>query len=73
MLVVTRRKNESIMINENIEIIVLEFDQQRVKIGVKAPKTMKIMRKEVIEAVKFENQQALITDLKQLSQIMKMK
>lgn len=73
MLVVTRRKNESIMINENIEIIVLECDQQRVKIGVKAPKTMKIMRKEVIEAVKFENQQALNTDLKQLSQIMKMK
>lgn len=73
MLVVTRRKNESIMINENIEIIVLECDQQRVKIGVKAPKAMKIMRKEVIEAVKSENQQALNTDLKQLSQIMKMK
>ena len=52
MLVMTRKKNESIIINEEIEIVILESDHQRVKIGVQAPKSMKIMRKEVLEAVK---------------------
>lgn len=73
MLVMTRKKNESIIINENIEIIILDCDSQRVKIGVQAPKSMKIMRKEVIEAVKSENQEALNTDLNQLAQIMNLK
>ncbi len=71
MLVITRKKNESIVINEEIEVVILECDQQRVKIGIQAPKSMKIMRKEVIEAVKCENQEALNSDVKHLAQIMK--
>lgn len=71
MLVMTRKKNESIIINEEIEIVILECDQQRVKIGIQAPKSVKIMRKEVIEAVKSENQEALNTDFKYLEQMMK--
>ena len=73
MLVMTRKKNESIIINENIEIIILDCDSQRVKIGIQAPKSIKIIRKEVIEAVKSENKQALNTDLTQLAQIMNLK
>lgn len=73
MLVMTRKKNESIIINENIEIIILECDSQRVKIGIQAPKSMKIMRKEVIEAVKSENQEALNTDINQLAKMMNLK
>lgn len=71
MLVMTRKKNESIIINEEIEIVILECDHQRVKIGVQAPKIMKIMRKEVLEAVKSENQEAVNVDLKDLAQMMK--
>ena len=73
MLVMTRKENESIVINEEIEIMILECDSQRVKIGIQAPKSIKIIRKEVIEAVKSENKQALNTDLTQLSQIMNLK
>ncbi len=71
MLVMTRKKNESIIINEEIEIVILESDHQRVKIGVQAPKSMKIMRKEVLEAVKCENQEAVHVDLNDLAQMMK--
>lgn len=73
MLVMTRKKNESIIINEEIEIVILECDHQRVKIGVQAPKSMKIMRKEVLEAVKCENKEAVNVDLKYLAQMMKRK
>lgn len=70
MLVMTRKTNESIIVNDEIEIIILESDYQRVKIGIQAPKTMKIMRKEVIEAVKGENQEALKSELEGLKTIM---
>ena len=70
MLVMTRKTNESIIVNDEIEIIILESDYQRVKIGIQAPKTMKIMRKEVIEAVKDENQEALKSELEGLKTIM---
>lgn len=73
MLVMTRKTNESIIINDEVEIIILECDYQRVKIGIQAPKTMKIMRKEVIEAVKDENQEALNSELEGLLTIMSQK
>lgn len=55
MLVLTRKKDESIMIGDDIEIIVTQIAEDRVKIGIIAPKAMKIFRKELIQAVEDEN------------------
>lgn len=47
MLVVTRKTDESLTISDNIEITVLEITKDRVKIGISAPKDVKIIRNEL--------------------------
>ncbi|RBP46776.1 carbon storage regulator CsrA [Garciella nitratireducens] len=59
MLVVTRKIEEGIIIDENIEITVLGIEDGRVKLGIQAPKDKKIYRQEIYQAVKQENQQAI--------------
>lgn len=49
MLVVTRKTDESLIIADNIEITVLEVFKDKVKIGVSAPKDIKIIRNELID------------------------
>ncbi len=49
MLVVTRKTDESLIIADNIEITVLEVSRDRVKIGISAPKDIKIIRNELID------------------------
>ncbi|MCH5201237.1 MAG: carbon storage regulator [Oscillospiraceae bacterium] len=49
MLVVTRKTDESLIIADNIEIMVLEVSKDRVKLGVSAPKDIKIIRNELID------------------------
>lgn len=58
MLVLTRKKNESIVINGNIEIIVVGIEDGKVKLGIKAPKNIEIHRKEIYEAIQKENKKA---------------
>ena len=58
MLVVTRKTDESLTISDNIEITVLEIGKDRVKIGISAPKDVKIIRNELRDANK-ESSQAL--------------
>ena len=48
MLALTRKKGESLVINNNIEITVLEIRGDRVKIGISAPKEVPVYRKEVL-------------------------
>ena len=55
MLVLTRKKDESIIIGDDIEIIVSEISEDKVKLAVKAPKNVKVFRKELIKAVEDEN------------------
>ncbi len=50
MLVVTRKTEESIIIADNIEIVVLEVNKDRVKLGITAPKDVKIIRNELRDA-----------------------
>ena len=47
MLALTRKKGESLMVNNDIEITVLEIRGDQVKIGIQAPKNVPIYRKEV--------------------------
>ena len=50
MLVITRKLEESIIIADNIEVTVLEVGPNRVKLGIDAPKSIKVIRNELIEA-----------------------
>lgn len=51
MLVLTRNKNESIVIAGNIEIVVVEVRGDKVRLGINAPKEVSVHRKEVHEAI----------------------
>ncbi len=61
MLILTRKRNESIIIDDNIEVVVIEADDGRVKLGVNAPKSVKVHRKEVYESIVSENKEAAQT------------
>lgn len=73
MLVLARKKDEAIVIGDDIEIIVTEISEDKVKIGIKAPKHMKIFRKELLEQVKEENLESasVKVDLEALSKALK--
>jgi carbon storage regulator len=58
MLVLTRKKDQSIIINDNIEITVLEVQGDQVRIGINAPKSVSIHRKEVFLEIQQENRKA---------------
>lgn len=49
MLVVTRKTEESVIIADNIEVTILEISKDRVKIGISAPKDVKIIRNELLD------------------------
>lgn len=61
MLVLTRKEKESIIINENIEVVILGIEDGKVKLGINAPKEVDIHRKEVYESIQQENKQAANT------------
>lgn len=58
MLVISRKIDEKIKIGEEIEIVVVGFDKNQVKLGIKAPKHITILRSELIEEIKKENKKA---------------
>lgn len=67
MLVVSRKSGESILIGDNIEVCILEVGDGTVKIGIEAPKSIKILRKELLVEVKKEN----IESIKNVDDIIK--
>lgn len=71
MLIITRKKGESLMIGDDIEIIISKIDDGSVKIGIKAPKNIEILRKELYEEVEQENKEAAKIDISMLSSIRK--
>ena len=58
MLILTRKPNESIVINDNISIKVISIEKGLVKLGVDAPKEVSILRSELIKAVQDANKEA---------------
>lgn len=58
MLVLTRKNGETIKIGDDIEITILSSKNDQVKIGIKAPKNVEILRKELYEQIQSENEQA---------------
>jgi len=59
MLVLSRRRDESIVIGEDIEITIVDIRGDKVRIGIDAPTTICVHRKELREAIRKENEQAL--------------
>ena len=58
MLILSRKINEKIMIGEDISISIIEIRGDQVRIGVDAPKTVKVFRREVFDAIMAENKAA---------------
>ena len=56
MLILTRRLGESIIIEDNIKVTVIDINNQQIKLGNDAPKHITINREEVAKKVKEENQ-----------------
>lgn len=69
-MALTRKKGESIMINNDIEISILEIRGDQIKIGISAPKDVPVYRKEVYNQIKEETKEAVdaeaLTALKDL-------
>ena len=58
MLVLSRKKNESIVIDDRIKIVVVEIRGDKVRLGVEAPKEVPVHRQEVYDAIKRSALQA---------------
>ena len=62
MLALSRKKNEALIVNNNVEITILEIKGEQVKIGITAPKDVPIYRKEVYTQIQDANKEAVDTD-----------
>ncbi|HCC37628.1 MAG TPA: carbon storage regulator [Treponema sp.] len=58
MLILSRKINEKIMIGDDISVSIIEVRGDQVRIGVDAPKHVKVFRQEVFDAIKAENKAA---------------
>lgn len=59
MLVISRKKDEALLIGENIKVTVVELSKDRVRIGIDAPSDVKIVRNELYDTEKFNMQAAV--------------
>ncbi len=58
MLVITRKKGESLLIGKDIEVTVVKLDDGSVKLAISAPKNITILRKELFQEIEQENKNA---------------
>ena len=58
MLVLSRQRDETIMIGDDVEITVVDIRGDKVRLGITAPRSIQVHRKEVYEAIKRENRDA---------------
>lgn len=62
MLVLSRKKNESIIINDDIKVTIVEIRGDKVRLGIEAPKEIPIHRSEIHAAIQTEEQKAAQKD-----------
>ncbi|NLK45812.1 MAG: carbon storage regulator CsrA [Treponema sp.] len=60
MLILTRKTNEKIRIGNDISITIIEVRGDQVKVGIEAPKDIKVFRQEVFNAIQNENRAAVV-------------
>jgi|SRR3954462_14205851 carbon storage regulator len=73
MLVLSRQKDETIIIGDDIEITVVDIRGDKVRLGVSAPKSISVHRKEVYDAIRRENREAAQVKPEDLSALPKTK
>lgn len=71
MLVLSRKVDQGLIIGDDVEITILESKDGIVKIGINAPKHVKIYRKEILAEIKDENKEAMETDICMLKKVVK--
>ena len=59
MLALSRKKNEALVINNNVEVTILEIKGDQVKIGIEAPREVPVYRKEVYLQIQQSNKEAM--------------
>ncbi|MBN2376812.1 MAG: carbon storage regulator CsrA [Sedimentisphaerales bacterium] len=69
MLVLSRQKDQTIMIGDNIEITVVDIRGDKVRLGITAPSKIPVHRKEVYESIKQENQAAANVTLEDITKL----
>ena len=67
MLVLSRQRDETIMIGDGIEITVVDIKGDKVRIGINAPRSIQVHRKEVYDAIRRENTEASRVQIDDLS------
>lgn len=72
MLALSRKLQESIIIGDNIEITILSISKDQVKLGISAPKSVPVHRKEIYIQIQDENKQAANLDKTVLEQLKNM-
>ena len=72
MLVLARKVGQSIIIGDNIELLIIEVRGDQVRLGINAPKTVPVYRKELLEQIKEENiKAAMDADVDAISNALK--
>ncbi len=69
MLVLSRKPNESIQIGDNIELRIIEVKGDTVKLGIQAPKSVDILRGELLQSISETNTEAITIDLSVFEQL----
>jgi carbon storage regulator len=72
MLILSRKVDEQIKIGENITITIIEVRGDQVKVGVEAPKSVKVFRQEVYNEIQKENKAAASADTSKLDSLSKL-
>lgn len=68
MLVLTRKAGESIIIGDEIDLKIISVEGDQVKLGIDAPRSVKVYRSEIYKAIKEENKAALDSSIDLLSE-----
>ena len=72
MLVLSRKINETLVIGENIRVTVLGIEGEQVRIGIEAPREIRVLRQEIFDAIQEANRQAAragVTELTGLAEL----
>lgn len=72
LLILTRKKEEAILIGKDIVVKVLGIEGDRVRLGIEAPRDMKVLREELYNEVSNENIKALESTKKDIDDVFKM-
>ncbi|MDI6799676.1 MAG: carbon storage regulator CsrA [Actinomycetota bacterium] len=69
MLILSRKKDESIVIGSDVEIVIVAVEGETVKIGINAPKDVSVYRREIYDQIEAANKEALKTSLGALDNV----